>query len=414
MKRNAIFALLDQALVSATNFLIGLFFVHYATKEDYGLYAIGFGIVSLAISFGAALITTPMTVLAPCKNLEDQRIYCSTMLTGQYVLMLPAALLSVIASWIGFYAGLFSLDIFCFCIAVTMATFGVLLLEFFRRYNYLRMEPKRVFWIDVRFSFMMIGMLGALELYGKDSLYLWVILSYGIAAGLSGFYAYLSAGFMRLVVWSFVRQALSGAWQHGRWALGGVMITWIQNQSYAYFLAWLTGAASVAEANAGRLLLSPASMLGTSMMNIFMPRMVHLKADDKPEEAVRLGRRALGLLIIATIIYAGCVFFARDWLIHTVLTKEYSNVGPYIFAWTVVILFQAMRANSSALLQVFREFRAITVANALSALIVILSTGILITLFGVIGSIAALALGELILAVLLWRAFARVRSKNPS
>jgi O-antigen/teichoic acid export membrane protein len=207
--------------------------------------------------------------------------------------------------------------------------------------------------------------------------------------------------------------ALAEAWQYGRWSLGGVSITWIQSQSYAYFLAVLSGTSSVAEANAARLLFAPASIIATSMMNVFMPRMVRLKTAGNLSAAVKLGRKALLFLLAVTAFYAGAVLICSDWLITTVFTKQYSTINVYIVTWMIVILLQAVRANSSALLQIVREFKAIMLANAASALVVIATTSYLINTYGAVGSIAALAIGEAVLAALLWRIFHRVRTAYP-
>lgn len=413
MKREAFYALLDQALVSATNFLIGLYFIHFSTKHEYGSYSIAFGVILLIVSFGSALITTPMTVLAPEKKLEEQQHFCNSLLISQYILLIPIAVIVSVLSYILYALDVYDYEFLCMILALAFAAFGVLIHEFFRRFNYLMLKPVHVFWADFRFSCMMFILLIIAGIYIKTSLSVWAIVFYGASAGLSGLISFVLAGFSGSLDIQSARKAIAEAWQHGRWSLGGVSITWIQSQSYAYFLAVLSGTSSVAEANAARLLFAPASMLATSMMNVFMPRMVRLKTAGNLTAAVQLGRKALLFLVLVTACYAAIILLCSDWLISSVFTTQYVNINVYIVAWVVVILLQAVRANSSSLLQIVREFKLIMIANAVSALVVIASTAYLIGAYGAVGGITALALGEAVLAVLLWGIFHRVRTAYP-
>jgi O-antigen/teichoic acid export membrane protein len=411
VRRDAIFGFLDQTLISATNFLIGLFFVHLASKADYGLYSLGYGIIALISSFGTALITTPMTVLLGNRERSERSQFCASMLVGQLLTHVFTISIGSISVAIGWWLNWLDSEMALFAMGIGFASLGVLLQDFFRRFNYLILKPIRVFSLDLQYAVILFGLLLIAYLQQPEHMYFWAILAYGSAAGLAGALSLSGCDFRCFPKLSLIRESLSEAWQLGRWALGGVIITWLQNQSYAYFLVWFSGTTSLAEANAARLFLSPASMLSTGLMNVFMPRMARLKANNDMTGAVRMGRKILALLLLATLAYAGCVLLAQRWLISWVLTGQYGSVGPYILAWAVVIVFQAARANSSALLQIFREFRAITLANACSASLVVIMTGALIHYYGALGSIAALAFGELMMALLLWRAFARVRER---
>lgn len=65
-----------------------------------------------------------------------------------------------------------------------------------------------------------------------------------------------------------------------------------------------------------------------------------------------------------------------------------------------VNLLTALRGNTSILLQVFKAFILITLANIGSAVVVLILTWPLMYYYGVLGSIAAVALGKIILVVL--------------
>jgi len=56
-------ALTDQAVASATNFLTGVIIGRACTKEQFGLYMLGFSIVLFVMSLQTSLISTPYMVI---------------------------------------------------------------------------------------------------------------------------------------------------------------------------------------------------------------------------------------------------------------------------------------------------------------------------------------------------------------
>ena len=55
----------DQGVASATNFLTGVIIARACTKEELGLYMLGFSLISLMTDLQTSLITTPYMVYAP-------------------------------------------------------------------------------------------------------------------------------------------------------------------------------------------------------------------------------------------------------------------------------------------------------------------------------------------------------------
>lgn len=189
------------------------------------------------------------------------------------------------------------------------------------------------------------------------------------------------------------------------------MVTWVQSQSFAYFLVLFVNIGSVADANAARLLLAPLMLLNTGLNNIFLPQLVRMRSENRYAETETLAHRFMWVLAGTFMAYTVLVLLAQESLIRWVLGETYSGIQPLIVAWAMVNLLTALRSNSSIWLQAFKEFRAITLANTGSALVVVSITWPLIYHYGTLGSIAALGVGEVILALLLRRGFARVRQQ---
>ena len=82
------FSLVDQALLSITNFAIGLVFIRYASKTDYYAYSQLLGYIALTIAIQAALINTTALTLLPQKVGEARRKMANAYLGLQWALSL--------------------------------------------------------------------------------------------------------------------------------------------------------------------------------------------------------------------------------------------------------------------------------------------------------------------------------------
>ena len=409
LRSNLLLSVLDQGVVSATNFGVALLLVYLAPKESYGLYALGFGLITLVTSIGHALVVTPMTVNAPRLEVGAQDAYCKSLLASEALAaFLIAGLVGTVVG-VAMLTGLVELDDGLFWTAIAFAGAGVLLHEFFRRFFFLKGNARNVLIMDFALGLGFLSALAVGGVSGLERMHTWAIVFYGTSAGLIALFVARTGALPAFAGWSQSRRNLLEAWTDGRWALAGVTVTWVQSQAYAYVLAVMLGTASLAEANAARLLFAPVAMLGTGLMNAVMPESVKRKARGDGPGAERVARRMLAVLLLLTGLYTVAVAGGQRALVGWVLPEDYAGVGPYVLTWAAVVLLQAVRANSSMLLQVFRQFRAITVANAWTALLVVVLTPGLIHFYGVGGGISALGVGELALGLLLWRAFSHVR-----
>lgn len=399
----------DQALLSATNFVIGMFFIHFATKEEYGLYSLAYGVLTLMISFSGALIITPMTVSYADRPQDRRAAYGGSMLVGLYGVFGPVAVSSLVLLLALSYFGIIKHDSAQLLMILTIATLCGMLWEFSRRYHYLRLQPGQVLYWDAWYAILMVVGITAVSYINVRGMYWLIFVLYGFAAAGTGCFALAKSEISLTPDWHSATSSVREAWAYGRWALGGVLVTWVQSQSYAYFLAIFSDLSSVADANAARLLVSPLMLLNAGLTNVLFPKLVFLRSEKRFKETEQVARRLVWILSGLFLVYTSVVGFAGNKLTGLILGDRYTGIEIFIIAWAAVNLLTALRANTSVLLQVFKEFKTITLANVVSVVIVLVVTWPLMNMYGVIGSIGALAIGEIVLAILLWRAFRHVR-----
>jgi len=407
IRKEVVYGFADQALLSLTNFLLGIFLVKHVTKEEYGLYVIGNAIVLFIVGLANGLITTQMTVLAPSKSDSNRDGYCAGMLQAQNIILIPVLLISLcLLYFLDQYAGIswFSLGV-----AISLALPGILLIEFLRRYFYLKLRPATVLSMDVIYILAVFAVLFLATVTIPKNLHIIIFIILGFVALACGIGAMATIRFPLRTACDITISSLREAWQQGKWALGGVIVTTMQSQAYVYILGALAGPARVAEANAAYLFLAPLSMLSTSFGRVFMPHMAILRSQGENRRVESLANKLLLLLVVATVGYATVIIIAKEWLIGLLLTKHYQDIGMFIVIWSVVFLFMAWRTNLSILLQIYSRFSIITKVNTASAIAVLVATYILTKKYDVIGSLVSLAGGELLLGYFLWKAFNNVK-----
>lgn len=405
----------DQMLISAMNFSIGLFFINFAPKDDYGFYSIAFASILFITGLSNAVITTQMTVNAADRPEDLRDAYCYEMLLAQVAISLPAVFSALCFVWLLCTLGVVGTGTAQFMAAVAFSCLGVLLHEFFRRLFYLRFKPQLVLLLDL-VRILLLG--GGVCIFLKSGLLLdfhfMMIAAYGLSACATGYIGYkmawTSAGGSLAAAW----KSLSEAWAQGKWATAGVSATWLQNQSYTYLLALLCGPGAIADANAARLFFAPIAMLTTSYAWIFMPKLSLMRGKGEFATIADLSKKTVALIVVAVVCYSVLVFSFKNPVLDNFFPSKYRHITPFIGAWMLYFLFQAVRTNSSVILQVLKKFKIITISSVFISLGVIAACVVLIHFFGVLGNILGMAAGEMVLAIVLWRAFDRFIRSNKS
>jgi O-antigen/teichoic acid export membrane protein len=210
------------------------------------------------------------------------------------------------------------------------------------------------------------------------------------------------------VTWSATTRDLAECWQGGRWAIGGVSITWIQSQAYAYAAIGILGSAGLGRANAARLLVAPFLLLVPALNQVTMPRLAEIRARD-PGAMIRKGRALTTVLVCLALAYSGVLVALAGSIAPAVLGPRYTGMRPLVAAWCVVLVASVLRDGAGTILQVRKEFRSLTLLNGISAAIATAAAVALIATCSVPGAVLGTAAGELALGALLWR---KIRHAN--
>ena len=271
-----IVSLADQAVVSATNFVTGVIIARTCSKEELGLYVLGFSLVFLMTDFQTSLISTPYMIYAPRLKERAHALYTGSTLIHQ----LAFSLLTMLA-------------LLCGAIAVTtgvgprglgpvlwalVAVIGLIMLrEFARRVYFARLELITAFAFDTCIAAGQIGSLLLLARVGllSASRAYWVI---GLASGIAGLWWLWSDREFYHVRISESLADLKKNWLFGKWLSASGLVWAVSMNLYPWLLAFFhgTGSAGVWAACMGVVSVGNPALLG--IQNFVGPKIAHLYA----------------------------------------------------------------------------------------------------------------------------------------
>jgi O-antigen/teichoic acid export membrane protein len=152
--------------------------------------------------------------------------------------------------------------------------------------------------------------------------------------------------------------------------------------------------------------------LNAGFSRVLMPRWAHLAHEGKHSEIEQTAQRVKWILVSMVVVYVAVLLLLKDWLVPLLLTGAYTQTSALIGLWGVMFALQCVRGNYSSLLQVYKRFRDITLANTATAIGVLIVGAILIKAYGVKGSMITMIVGEAALMVLLMYGYKNARKNR--
>ncbi len=399
----------DQALLSAFNFIVGIILIKKIDPAQYGQFVLAVSLVLLVIGFQNALVTTQLTVIGPKKTVPEQNSFCAALFVGQYFYWLPLASVFIVVMAFGGHYFTYAPGYKTILVIMAVSALGTLCREFFRSYFYFRLAPKNVLAIDLRYI-AIFAIVWLLFLRDQPGQHYWVLGLLGLSSLLCAYAGYKALSeAIRTLTFQRMILALKECWGNGKWALWGVIATWLQTQCYIYLTASMLGADQTAIIHASRLLLMPVALLHMSYGRLFRARWAHAWHRREHDYVFRNARVVLWSLVGIISVYATLLYAAKGPIIHILFKDEYANCGAYILLWALFFLLQIQRSNASLLLQVFEQFRIISIFFTMTTVLTIASGIVLINLLGPTGSLWSMIAGEALLAILLSYQVAKCR-----
>jgi O-antigen/teichoic acid export membrane protein len=400
----------DQAMLSAVNFIVGLLLIRHTTDLDYGSYVLVQTGVALLVSLQGAWLGGPVSVLAPKKDAATRRAmvgvaYFHQRRLGLQLLALCAVLTVVLAALGG--AGGVGPAIFA---AGALASWAAIERDYLRSVLLIYQRPQVMLLVDVAYVAVLVGGV-ALALIAPVEVATFAVLANAAAAALASFLMRRSVA--RDPGWNLHHDA--GLWREMRplstWAVVGVVVYWSFSQGYNYLLAAMLDVQAVAAVAATRLLLMPVNLLTTGVKGLLIPTVAGwLRESGLHVVMRRLYLFGFGLFVLAGI-YCLVLWLLRDWVTGTLLHKDIPQRDALMLLWTGIYLMSLVRDVWQTALMVLERFRLLAQFVALNAVVSLVLIVVCTHYYAAPGALVGLAVGEGIYTVIVL-VMLRIEQKN--
>jgi len=401
----------DQGLISMTNFAAAIILGRAVEPEEFGIYAVGFLMTRFVRAVQDGLIVQPLNALGAVLDRRGFQEYA----TNSGLLQIILAVLSAIAAAsLGYLLTILGNDV----AGPTAIALWFLLLtwqiqEFIRRTFYTRNEVRKAFINSGFASAVRLGVLwwwgSQAALSGKAGL---DAIGWGAAAAiLLGLWQ--ARGYW---AWRNIRlwQTFKRNWKFGGWIIGSSLANWVASELYPLLAAGLISFAAAGAYRALQNLVAPVHVLLRATDTFFTPRasmVYHQSGFPGLGRILKIiylvaGVPILGLLVLASLFpepllrllygdtyvaYSGSLFLMAIYY------------GLWYAYWPLQMAFKAIRLTSP-----------IFIAN-IAAIICMFTIGVWgIQHFNIDGAIGGQALNALVITLVLWTTWLRVRRKADS
>ena len=399
----------DQGIISLTNFVAAIILGRAVSPEEFGIYAVGFLMTRFVRAIQDGLIVQPLNALGAVLDDGEFQEYAAN--TG--VLQIILAILSAIsAATLGWVLTVLGNDV----AGPTATALWFLLLtwqlqEFIRRAFYTRSEVVKAV---INTGLASVVRLGILWWWGSQAMLngtagLDAIGWGAVAAIILGLWQ--ARGYW---AWRNIRlwQTFQQNWKFGGWIMGSSLANWVASELYPLLAAGLISFAAAGAYRALQNLVAPVHVLLRATDTFFTPRaskVFHQSGFTGLGRILKIiylvaGVPIIGLLIIASLFpepllrllygetyvaYSGSLFLMAIYY------------GLWYAYWPLQTAFKAIRLTSP-----------IFIAN-IAAIICMFTIGIWgIQRFDINGAIGGQALNALVITIVLWVSWIRVKRKQ--
>lgn len=392
-------AILDQGLISGSNFVVSILLARWLTPDLYGAYAIAFGVFVLLTLIYSALVLEPMSVFGGGAYRTTIRSYVRSLL-GIHLVIGLGALFVVGTAAVLLRAGGAAGEVAGALWGVAFSAPCILFLWVVRRALYLRTAPGKA----------TIGALlyCSLILSGLWLLNHWLLLSPFTALLLMGFAALCAGALLTVLLYADpLLHSNTGAsplfteickrhWTYGRWALLTSLVAWIPAYVFYPLVTKFSGLAASGDLRALNNFVSPLDQTFAALTLLFLPYAARVKAERTVKEFRALARNLFLLSIGASVAYWLVIVNFHTSLFGLLYSGRYTEVAYLLPAVAVGSVLWTAAYGPAIALRAMESPKSVFFAY-LATTVICLTIGTLATrMFGLRGAIWSSNLADLI------------------
>ncbi len=321
-----ILAILDQGLISGSNFVIAILLARWLAPAQYGSFALAFQVFLFVAALYGSLILEPMSVFGPSVYSRNLRCYLGGLLRIHCVLSIL-----MIAVLFGAAAVVHAIQPTSLLpdalVGIGVASPCLLLFWLARRGFYVLSLPQGALLGACIYSGLLLA--GVAILYKSKSaspFSAFLLLAVGAIATGPLMLRWLKARLGRPQAALQIRDIVRRHWSYGRWAAANSAVTWL---SLAIYYPLLGAIFTLAEAGNFKALMNLASPIGQTFVAISLLSLPHAsRAHHQDSQVVtrRIVWRLTLLYLGGTCVYWAVLLLLRGPIVHHLYGGRYIQI----------------------------------------------------------------------------------------
>ena len=404
--RRTFVALLDQAVVSGTNFLVAAAVGRFCGVEQLGFYALGFSLLILMLSVHEGLILTPYTILRGGLGSENGGELAGNALIMSVcfaaIVMVCLGLIGLVGRWSGAGGELWKV-----MLTVSISAPFVLWRDFARRMELAELRVRSAAIVDALAAMVQLGFIAALIGFGRlDAT--GAILAMGAGCAVAVVLWFLLMRYRFDVRRSNLRQGVSQSVRLGGWITATRLANVAGNQSVPWLLALRLGVTATGGFAAANSIVSVSNPILMGLGSIHLPEAVNDYAKGGFAALSRSTLRITRLMGTTALVFAFVILLAAA----PILRLAYGS-GFDEFALVAVILAGGSLASvlgfgAETGLRILERPRFDFVASAMMLIVTVTTTFLLADRLGAAGGAIGVLSGAVTATAVRRVAFARL------
>jgi O-antigen/teichoic acid export membrane protein len=390
------FAVLDQALISGSNFVMATLLARWVSPVEYGAYSLAFSIFLLLSIIYQAILLEPMMVFGGAAEKDSTRGYLRVLfrihLIVTSIMFVALALSTVVASrWSGQGSLTGAMA------GAAIASPCVLLFWLVRRAFYLDVSVARAATGAVVYCVVLLSGFFLLQWRGWMSSFA-AFVCMGAAAVATSFMLFrqLNRALPEGGQAPGMLQTWRSHWRYGRWALASSVAGWVPMYVYYPLLSTFSGITQSGELRALMNFAQPLAQFYAALSPVFLPYAARRRVSHGKNGIISSAWTTTLLFVTVALAYWAVIVPFRTPVLRLVYGAKYSDLGSLMPAVALGSLLWSGTIGVSIVLRAMESPRSIFMAFCVASVISVV-VGIPATrAFGVAGAVWAMNVSDAI------------------
>ena len=335
IKKNSVLSMLDQCIVSGSNFFMTFFLGRVLSVNDFGSYSIVNSLYYLLFGIQVALIITPMTL----KIQNDDEM--NNTINNNLIVSLFINITMIIIMSISLIYYQKEIKNILLLLPISLFLISNLLQEFFRRVRFSQLKIIDVLFYDVVYCTTKIISLIIVWFLFKNTLF--------------NFYLVISITSLVVVIWnikmnirhinlqtSSIKETFISNWKYGKWLLGSQVFSWINTQLFLIVGSIIGSSIVAASINATQSILNLTNIFMIALGNIILAKGNIILKKYGIRKFNRYIWKMTIVMLSMMVLYTILLIINGDKILDLLYKGKYNDFTKMLMLWSISYILTAL------------------------------------------------------------------------